>query len=176
MDHLPGWTQEAGHLHLAEVSSLLVLYLQASLLSSTIWEEDAILGLSDRNGSECGYGWWRVLKKDLKTRPEGCHPAEQSRDTSLQRRRGRGGHGRQEGMQGRLVLQPEKRAAEKGERPGVGAAEMGWARVALPSAPARPDISSAICAVASHGQLETSRDGRMDSVEIGKPCTWSSPL
>ena len=79
-------------------------------------------------------------------------------------------------MQGRLVLQPEKRAAEKGERPGVGAAEMGWARVALPSAPARPDISSAICAVASHGQLETSRDGRMDSVEIGKPCTWSSPL
>lgn len=79
-------------------------------------------------------------------------------------------------MQGRLVLQPEKRAAEKGKHPGVGAAEMGRARVALTSAPARLDISPAICAVASHGQLETSHDGRIDSVETGKPCTWSSPL
>lgn len=130
MDHLLGWTQEARHLHIMKVSSILVLYLQASLLSSTIWEEDASLGHLHRNGSECGYSLWTVLQKDLKTRPEGCHTAEPSRQTSPQRRRGRWGHGEQEGMRGRLVLQPEKRASEKGECPGVGAAERGWARVA----------------------------------------------
>ncbi|KAM7234247.1 hypothetical protein CapIbe_014405 [Capra ibex] len=61
--------------------------LQASLLSSTIWE-DANLGHLDRNRSECGDSWWTVLQKDLKTRPEGCHTAEPSRQTSPQRRRG----------------------------------------------------------------------------------------
>ena len=158
-----------------EVSSILGLYLQASLLSSTIWE-DANLGHLDRNRSECGDSWWTVLQKDLKTRPEGCHTAEPSRQTSPQRRRGRWGHGGQEGMQGRLVLQPEKRPSEKGERPGVGAAEMGWARVAPTSARSQSGHFPAVCSVVSHCQLETSHDGRIDSMEIGKPCTWSSPL
>lgn len=83
---------------------------------------------------------------------------------------GTGGNARKVGSPAREESCRERQA------PGVGAAEMGRARVAPTSAPARLDISPAICAVASHGQLETSHDGRIDSVETGKPCTWSSPL
>lgn len=36
---------------------------------------------------------------------------------------------------------------------------------------ARLDISPAVCSVVSHCQLESSHDGRIDSMEIGKPCT-----
>ena len=177
-DQSPGWTRGVGVS--ISLRSLPFWSCIRRLFSSAPQYGKKMLTWDGRTEMEAGVDavGWSELKKGLRALRGATLQGRAGKTSPPRRPRRRGQRRRRESKEG--WYHPSWRTvSEKGERPGVRAAERGAGRAERlqPAHKARLGMSPTLHSVVSHCQLETSHDGSIYTVEIGKPYTTAlSPL